>query len=288
MSAPPPNVPFPTLGGKQLWADVFLFAGFRIQQNVLTTHHRLLDRSDVRRAWGTYEHCHAAFQRLRRSAEPTSDHQVILLHGLFRSKDAFSPMTRALRRAGYEAASINYPSTRRTLDALVDGVELLLNRLQGVQRISFVTHSLGGIVARAVLARDSEWRERISPHRLVMIATPNQGAALVDRMRNWLPFQIAAGPVGQQLGFEAVLDVPRPTIPFGIVAGVRGDGHGFNPWLPGEDDFTVSLESAQLDGAEDTLLVEAVHTVIMRKPRVVAATVRYLDTGYFEGPTGSQ
>ncbi len=53
----PINLEIQTLGGKYLWADVHLLAGWRIQKNILTGHFRLLDDTDKRRAWGTYENC---------------------------------------------------------------------------------------------------------------------------------------------------------------------------------------------------------------------------------------
>ena len=48
----------PTLGGKVFWGDNFIYAGWRIQENVVTGHHRLLDPDDVRQAWGTYTNGH--------------------------------------------------------------------------------------------------------------------------------------------------------------------------------------------------------------------------------------
>ena len=47
-----PNLPTPTFGGLHLWADVRWQDGWRIQKHVWTGHHRLLDPSGVRRAWG--------------------------------------------------------------------------------------------------------------------------------------------------------------------------------------------------------------------------------------------
>jgi hypothetical protein len=51
--------------------------------------------------------------------------------------------------------------------------------------------------------------------------------------------------------------------------------------LPGDDDGTVSLQSAMLDGAEDTLVVPGMHTFLVMRPDVIAATARYLRTGRF-------
>ena len=279
------TLPVPTLGGKQLWGDVFLYGGWRIQRHALTGHHRLLDPRDIRLAQGDWTTCHETFVRLRaeRGIAQQSDHLVLCVHGYFRSKDSMRPMVRALANEGFEAHGVNYPSTRQALSAHADQIELLLNRAQGVRHVSFVTHSMGGIVVRTLLGRtEASWRERIRPHRLVMIGTPNKGAHMAERVSQVPSADLFVGPAMSQLSRDQASEIPLPTIPFGTIAGVRGDGRGFNPLLDGEDDMTVSLESAHLDGAEDTLTVPfGLHTVLMVQPSVVAATIRYLQTGRF-------
>ncbi len=278
-------VPWPTLGGKQFWADVFLYGGWRIQRNVQTGVHRLLDPRDVRYAMGDWDHCHTAFARIRseRAISLRSNHLVLLLHGYFRSKDSFGPMTRALRDVGYEAHGVNYPSTRQGLLDHAAQVAALLDRMQGIDTVSFVTHSMGGIVARVLLAdEDAPWRRRIAVHRLVTIATPHKGAELASRIRGLPAADAVVGPSMAQITPEQARAIPVPRVRFGCVAGVRGDGRGFNPLLPGEDDMTVTLDSALLEGAEDTLIVRnGLHTFIMVHPTVVRGTARYLRTGSF-------
>ena len=99
-----PNLPFPTLGGKQLWADRHWFAGWRVQQHVWTGHARLLDRSNVRRAWGSLEACEAALQAARSSGELqlSSERVAVVVHGLGRSRSSMSKMRIALDEAGWE------------------------------------------------------------------------------------------------------------------------------------------------------------------------------------------
>jgi hypothetical protein len=58
-------------------------------------------------------------------------------------------------------------------------------------------------------------------------------------------------------------------------------GKGYNPLLDGEDDMTVSVNEVMLPGAEDHLLVRALHTVIQINPIVIDGTVNYLRTGNF-------
>ncbi len=277
------TLPLPTLGGKQLWADELVHRRYRVQRSVVTGHFRLLDPRDVRLAVGTFETCERALalQLAERPAPRHSDHVVILLHGIFRAKDAWVPMGKALKAAGFDPEPVNYPSTQDSIEGHADQVERLLGRLRGAREVSFVTHSMGGLVARELLARDAPWRERLAVNRLVMIATPNRGADMADRLAPLWAFRRLAGPAGSQLTHDYVPELPLPNVPFGIVAGVRGDGRGFNPLLQGDDDVTVSLDSTHLEGAEDRMTVQAIHTFIMQSPPVVAATVRYLKTGRF-------
>ena len=275
------TVPLPTLGGKQWWADEFVHQRFRIQRNLLTGHHRLLDPRNLRLAAGSWEACLAVFDALDPTPRRASDHAVVLLHGIFRAKEVWNPMVRALQAAGYEPEPVNYPSTMATIEDHAEQIERLLGRLRGAKTVSFVCHSMGGLVAREVLARKAAWRNHLRVHRLVMIATPNHGAEMADRLVPLWAYRTFAGPAGLQLTTEYVAELGLPDVPFGIVAGARGDGIGFNPLLPGDNDATVTLDSTHLDGAEDTYVLPALHTFIMQDPRVIEATLRYLATGRF-------
>lgn len=278
-----PNLTLPTLGGKQLWADAWVWSDWRIQRSLLTGHHRLLGPGDIRHAAGGFPHCREVFERLRAQREipDPPPHAVICLHGFFRTKATFQPMVRALRAAGYHATSLNYPSSQRDLATHADQVaDVLAGLPPSTTKVSFVTHSMGGMVARTLLARlEAPWRARIEPHRLVMIATPNQGADLLPWLERIPALYAAAGPALRELHPENATTIPAPTIPFATVAGIRGDPRGWNPLLPGDDDLTVSAASVRLEGAEDHLELRALHTLIAADPRVIRATIHYLRTG---------
>ena len=57
------NWKIPTIGGKQFWSDVKIIGGWRIQQNVFSDHYRLLNKKDVRQAWGREDQCEEALKR---------------------------------------------------------------------------------------------------------------------------------------------------------------------------------------------------------------------------------
>jgi len=128
---------------------------------------------------------------------------VLLLHGIFRAKEVMRPMERALRAAGYAAVSVNYPSTRRPLEAHAEQISGLLDHAEGVDTVSLVGHSMGGLVSRVALARPAAWKERIRVNRLVTIGTPNRGADLADLFGTLATFHAIAGPAGAQLAASA-------------------------------------------------------------------------------------
>lgn len=282
-AAPSWNIPVKTFGGMQLWADSYLHAGWRIQRNVVTGHSRLLDPENIRRAWGDFEHCKAVFDnhRQRRAITPASSHLVLLVHGIAPRPGTFSAMEKALDTAGYDAASISYPSTRETIEAHAAGLEALLDRLEGTEKISFVTHSMGGLVVRSLLNREGAWKKRLEIGRIVQIAPPHLGATTAEWIADLKSYQWVLGQSGQQLTPGAVSQLPLLKLPFGIIAGGKADGAGFNPLLPGDDDGVVRVAETRLPGVRDFLLVEATHTALVSNPQTIQATINFLERGAF-------
>lgn len=279
MSEPTDRVPvlLPTLGGPFGWADVRVHGPWRIQQSALTGHFRLLGPGDVRLAWGTREVCDALFDRHAHAA--ARPHLVVLLHGLLGAKNVFDPMSHALYDAGYGIAAVNYPSSLRGLAAHAEQVGGILDATEGVSTVSFVGHSMGGIVARAVTAGPGAWRERMRVHRLVTLASPNAGSTLADRLRHAPGFDRLLGPAARDVLPDQPL--PDPGCPMGTVIAVRGDGRGYNPLIPGDNDGVIAASEAGWPGAEDTLVVQGIHTMLPVRSDVIAAVVRYLATGRF-------
>ncbi|MEM7235241.1 MAG: hypothetical protein AAF517_23885 [Planctomycetota bacterium] len=279
------NLPFATLGGKQFWADEFIHLGWRVQRNVFTGHHRLLDPKDVRRAWGDFEACRVVFerQRIEKKLRADREHLVLLVHGLFRSKDSMSKMAGALRKAGFAVESVNYPSTRASIRTHATQLRSILDRTLDYRSVSFVTHSLGGIVVRELLAipQKQEWRERIQLGRIVMLAPPNQGSVVADALEKNIAYKLLAGDSGQELTPRALANLPAPTCEFAVIAGGTGTDTGYNPILGGDNDGTVLLKNTKLDGQKDFLRVRALHSFIMNDETAIAGCTHFLRKGKF-------
>ena len=270
--------PLPTLGGLQLWADRRFFAGWRIQQHIWSGHFRLLDPEDRRHTWGDEAEVEAAFAQIRKARRlaPASDHLVVLLHGWGRNRHMFDELSSALSNAGYEVARLSYPSTRQDLAQHARDLAGLLGRQDGSERVSFVTHSLGAMVLRRMLADAPEFPNGITLERAVLIAPPSQGAELARRLEGFPIFDWLGGPVGHDLTPDATQSLPAPRIPFIVVAGARGTAEGWNPLIPGDDDGVVGLDEARLPGALAFHVVPEIHTFIVNHPQAIAATLEFL------------
>ncbi|MHA1153691.1 MAG: esterase/lipase family protein [Alphaproteobacteria bacterium] len=284
----PWNLPAPTWGGNQMWRDSLVFAGWRIQENALTGSFRLLDPGDIRRAWGTYVQCRERLDDLKRSQgiRAPSKHLVLLVHGILRSSGTFSALERALIGTGFDAVAISYPSSRGTIEEHAEGLARLLDRQEGTDTVSFVTHSMGALVVRDLLKHEGAWQRRIEVRRIVLIAPPNQGSAIARLLKDISAYRLIYGAAGQQLTPEEVTRIPALDYPFAIIAGGKSDGVGFNPLLPGDDDGTVRLAETRLEGAMDFLVVPDIHAMISNHRETIRATINFLKHGKFDAASG--
>lgn len=270
-----------TLGGMQFWGDVAYFNGWRIQHNVFFKQHRLIDPKNNRHASGTLEDCQKKLEEIKKEQKlpKMSGHAVVLIHGIVRSSKSFHKMAEALRKDGYTVICFDYPSTQVEITQSADYLHQLLKSLEGIEKISFVVHSMGGLVVRCYLLDHAD--DRIE--RMVMLGVPNQGANMADILRNNLLFRLVFGPAGGQLGINAgfINSLPTPKWEFGVIAGARGKESGYNPLIPGDDDGTVSVESSRLPGACDFATVPCLHSFLMNHADTIAYTRHFLKTGQF-------
>ena len=97
-TAMPFNIPVKTIGGAQVWTDYRFRDGSRLQKNSLTGHWRVLDASDVRRAWGTHQQCLQSIDESNPAcAVGDSPHYVVLLHGLMRTGRSMLPLRKKVQ-----------------------------------------------------------------------------------------------------------------------------------------------------------------------------------------------
>jgi hypothetical protein len=283
-----PNLALPTMGGTQFWTDVAWDSGWKVQRHVWTEHARLIDPDGVRRAWGDERACRAQLTALSADLEPATHTGVrpklaVLVHGLARSHRSLGSLEARLQREDYEVVAFEYASTRGSLADHATALADLLEGLPEAYEVSFVTHSLGGLVLREV-TRDAHapWRARHTLGRAVTLAAPHRGAEIATRTSGFGLARLLMGSAYIALGDGTAASLPEPDLEFGTVAASRGDQRGWNPWVAGDDDGLVAVSEATLPGARDSLVVEVAHTFVMNDERVHDAVVRFLASGTFD------
>jgi hypothetical protein len=287
-----------TAGGKQFWADVWFFHDWRIQCHALTGHYRLLDGKNRRHASGTYEACRDAMDAIReREKLPSMEGRaVVILHGLFRTRSCMESLGGAVRDSGgYSVFCMGYPTTRGSVQAHARSLDNVIRSLEGITEINFLAHSLGNLVVRHWV-KDFAEAGRTLPKgqsfgRMVMLAPPNRQPRLATLLVRGTVPQFVAGPAAQELadGWEKLEpNLATPPFEFGVLAGGKGDGRGYNPLIPGDDDGIVTVESTRLPGARDFRVLPVLHSFFMKNPRVHELAIRFLQHGHFESDEARQ
>lgn len=206
---------------------------------------------------------------------------VILLHGLARSAHSMDKMAERLTEQGYKVLNIDYPSRAYPIEQLAEKtIAEALTKCEGMP-VSFVTHSMGGILVRQFLSNHSIK----NLNKVVMLGPPNKGTEIVDKLGNMPGFHLVNGDAGMQLGTGA-LSVPnqlgKANFDVGIIAGTQSINLLLSSLIPDTDDGKVSVESTKVEGMNDHIEMPTTHVFMMRNDAVIEQVINYLKQGKFE------
>jgi len=180
---------------------------------------------------------------------------ILLIPGYCCNRALWRSLRRKLRLAGRPVATVTLDPPFASIDRLAETLERQINRLladTGARQVVLAGHSMGGLVARAYLARRGGARVAA----LVTLATPHHGSTLA---------RLALGLNGREMepdsDWLAALNAQGLTVPT----------HCF--WSVG-DEFVRPPESARLPGVGETVLRLPGHFTLLRMAEVLHALLQ--------------
>jgi triacylglycerol lipase len=207
---------------------------------------------------------------------------VVLLHGLGRTRFSMTRARMRLEAAGFRVVNIQYRSMKKPIGDLADDVRSRLSEElpEDCTRVHFLTHSMGGIVLRALIAGGGTCG---TLGHSVMLAPPNRGSQVAARLLDGSIFRAVLGPAGQQLKAGAE-SLPLALGPADYVVGIIAGNRPSSPWarlIDGDNDGTVAVSETTLEGMTDFLVVPCSHTFMMNDLGVINQAIHFFRNGAF-------
>ena len=204
---------------------------------------------------------------------------VILIHGFFRTPRNMSVLNDYFVAKGYRVFAPGLPTTFGSLDDCTEEFERRFSEIQGdYSRIHFVGHSMGGLILRNFLSRNTV--QNIG--RCVLIGTPNMGSNLASMISWCWPVRKIVKPLD---AFQpGGVDIPPPlNRPHPDIGAIAGDGDGLFPgtFIPGENDGRMPVDSVSFEGMKERVVLGYHHNEIHRKNDVAELVYRFLREGTF-------
>ena len=204
---------------------------------------------------------------------------VVVIHGALRSQAGLWPIVWYLRRLGFNARAFGYATRAQSLEQHGERLEAFVGGWFGgpAPLLGILTHSMGGLVARAYLARAGAAAQS-QRQRVVMLAPPNQGAALAHSMRDFRPFRWLYGAAAAELLPSRVASLPPPPPSAAVLVlagGRRGSEVGYTRRIAGNNDGLVGVAETALPGIIPEF-VGGVHSTLQWRPEILRRAARFL------------
>ncbi|MDP2264707.1 MAG: alpha/beta fold hydrolase [Hydrogenophaga sp.] len=183
---------------------------------------------------------------------------VVFIHGFVCNRAFWHPWMLELRKRNVPYASVSLEPVFGSIDGYLDQVEEAVERAHASTGLPplLICHSMGGLVARAWMARDPNNSARI--HRVVTIGTPHRGTWLArfSHLPNGRQMRQACGWLNQLAELEAAA---RPMALY----------EHFTCWYSNADNVVFPSSTATLPGADNRLVRGTAHVALAFHPRVM-------------------
>lgn len=181
---------------------------------------------------------------------------VVLIHGLGGSRIDMWPISRRLQQCGFRTKNWGYRSVGNGIEShaarLCGDLRAIDRQLTG-GRLHIVTHSMGGIIARAAFEQSRSQHLRFSNlGRVVMLAPPNRGSHTARKLSPFLGWLTPSLAQLSDAPESFVNQLANPLEQSGIEFGI----------VEAEKDRVVASESVRLSGCRDFASVDGHHGIL--------------------------
>jgi pimeloyl-ACP methyl ester carboxylesterase len=187
-------------------------------------------------------------------ATPSANLPVILVHGYFSNRGMLRAVVRALDAAGIQPVfTLNFRGIFTPIDALALQLEEVVERVlagTGQARAILVCHSMGGLIARAWMARGGAARVA----KLITVASPHHGTALAK-------LGLGANVAQMQRGSAFLEDLRRRE-------GDQGPGIAATSIYSPHDNLVAPHDTSRLPWAKNVALPGLGHIDILLSARL--------------------
>ena len=212
----------------------------------------------------------------------SATHKVYILHGYAGSLLQMEKIYKGLKHEGYDAENYTYPSFKESIDSI--GHDLYVKvKQENYDTVSFVTHSMGGLVVRSMYQYLDTTSHFPFIFRFVMLAPPNKGTEMADFFsKSYISSYLGPNVVLMKTDSNSyTFKLPVPTCEVGLIVGIKGKKPWFNPFMKDDNDGTVTMKEAILGNEKEITTVKSMHILRPLKKKVVMLVNRFIKTGSF-------
>ena len=210
---------------------------------------------------------------------PASPH-IFLVHGFTRTRHDMWLMARRVRKLlpHSHVHVFGYPSRKLALRDAAQNLSRFVTEHSRDEHASFIGHSLGGLIVRAL---EEAHPEPTQLQRLVTLGTPHQGSSVARLLAPNKIFRALGGPVFHDLAAPKLSPTPS-FLQVGCVIGHTNTPIGFIPFLKGDNDGLVSVHEAVFPACQAEIRAPIFHGLFPFSSQATRLAVRFLEYGTFE------
>lgn len=209
--------------------------------------------------------------------------KIYLIHGFAGLGIEMQKISYNLTKAGFNNEIISYPSLLQDVDTVAKTIyhKILADK---PDTVSFITHSMGGLVARSLYHYIKPGDKFPVIKQMIMIAPPNKGTPVADYFIQSKLITSLAGPNIKNLTTDSKTGASRYPVPkceVGIILGIAKNKFGYNLFLEEDNDGLVIPKHAKLGVEKEIAFIKASHTGLLLKNQTVKLVLNFLKYGKF-------